>query len=401
LTIAPEPHPAGFGINLVASIAGNIGLGVTARNIARALQRHGVPFVIADVDHGFGGGRHPIGDLEGHVARHSDELRYPVSLYVIPLAFFETLFESRPWLLAPKRLHVASLWWEASQLPPRWIENLSRLDAVVAGSGFLVNLAANGLVLTPVIEAHHPLELPPGIVADRAAFGMPADATVFAASFDPNSDPARKNPLALIQAFRLAFPPGVDDVRLAIRMNNAATNFGRATMEAMTQAAAGDARVSFLLEPMGYEAILSFYAGSDVYVSLHRGEGLGLGLMESMALGKPVIATAWSGNMSFMDYSCGCPVRYRKAPVFGNWNFFKPEFIGPDAFWAEPMVDDAAQWMRKLHADRELRLRLGSAAKARIEAYQVEAWSRRWIDELVALWQAQGFLPRAPGKFSA
>jgi glycosyltransferase involved in cell wall biosynthesis len=230
---------------------------------------------------------------------------------------------------------------------------------------------------------------------------MPEGATVFAASFDPNSDPARKNPLALINAFQMAFPRGGgDDVRLAIRMNNATNQFGPATLEAMTEAGAGDARITHLLEPMDYKAVLSFYASSDVYLSLHRGEGLGLGLMESMALGKPVIATAWSGNMSFMDYSCGCPVRFRKTPVSGNWNFFRPEFIGRDAFWAEPMVDDAAQWMRKLHEDPPLRMRLGAAAKARIEAYQEKAWGRRWIDELVALWQAQSFLPAPQGKFS-
>jgi glycosyltransferase involved in cell wall biosynthesis len=272
---------------------------------------------------------------------------------------------------------------------------------VIAGSSFLANLMANELLLTPVIAADHPLSLPGRIVADRAGFGMPEGATVFAASFDPGSDPARKNPLALINAFQMAFPAGVDPVRLAIRMNNATSQFGPATLEAMKEAGAGDARISYLLEPMEYEAVLSFYASSDVYVSLHRGEGLGLGLMESMALGKPVIATAWSGNMSFMDYTCGCPVRFRKTPVSGNWNFFKPAFIGPNAFWAEPMIDDAAQWMRKLHTDPQMRLRLGKAAMARIEAYQEKAWGREWIDELMTLWHAQSFLPAPQGKFSA
>jgi glycosyltransferase involved in cell wall biosynthesis len=390
---------ADFGINLIASISGNVGLSVTARNMARALQKHGVPFVIADVSHEWGG-KLAIGDLEAHVARHSSELRHPVNLYVLPMVFFENLFESRPWLLARGRLHVASLWWETSEVPPAWIENLSRLDAVLAGSSFLANVMANGLVLTPVIEADHPLSLPAGIVADRARFGMPADATVFSASFDPNSDPMRKNPVAIIEAFLMAFPAG-SNARLAIRMNNAATRFGAATLEAMTRAAAGDARITYLLEPMDYEEVQSFYASSDVYVSLHRGEGLGLGLMESMALGKPVIATAWSGNMSFMSYGCGCPVRYRKTPVSGNWKFFKTEFAGAHAFWADPMIDDAAHWMRKLHDDPHLRLELGAAAKARIDAYQAGAWSRRWIDDLVALYQAQSFLPQAPGKYSS
>jgi glycosyltransferase involved in cell wall biosynthesis len=42
-------------------------------------------------------------------------------------------------------------------------------------------------------------------------------------------------------------------------------------------------------------------ARCDCYVSLHRSEGFGLTMAEAMAWGKPVIATAYSGNLEFMD----------------------------------------------------------------------------------------------------
>ena len=41
-------------------------------------------------------------------------------------------------------------------------------------------------------------------------------------------------------------------------------------------------------------------ANCDCYVSLHRSEGLGLTMAEAMYFGKPVIATAYSGNLDFM-----------------------------------------------------------------------------------------------------
>ena len=72
-----------------------------------------------------------------------------------------------------------------------------------------------------------------------------------------------------------------------------------------------------------------------------------------------------------------------------------------NAFWADPLIDDAARWMRKLHDDPTLRLRLGAAAKTRIGKYQAEVWDRRWIYQLIGLWQAQNILSRAPGKLSA
>jgi glycosyltransferase involved in cell wall biosynthesis len=265
----------------------------------------------------------------------------------------------------------------------------------------VTQVAANGLQLTPVIHAACPLDLPPEPASDRAAFGMPADATVFTASFDPNSDPARKNPIALIQAFRMAFPDRAERAHLAIRMNHVDTDWGWHSLAKLKEGAQGDPRIAFHIEPWEYQKVLAFFASADAYVSLHRGEGLGLGLMESMALGKPVIATGWSGNMDFMDASCACIVRYRRAALDGNHPFYMTNFAGKDAFWAEPMVDDAAAWMRKLHLDPSSRERIGAAGKARVANYQEHAWNPRWIDELAALYAARSFLPVATGKLSS
>jgi len=379
-------------------VSGNAGLGVTARNVALSLQQHRVPCVILDAQHTWGE-KVAVDGIEAPFARAPEELVHPVNLYILSNPHFEKLFSANPFLLARDRFHAAWVWWEASSLPPSWAQMLSRLDAVVAGSGFVAQTLAADLAFTPVIEAAHPLHLPEGIAADRAHFGLPADATVFSVSFDPNSDPMRKNPAGAIQAFRVAFP-SEPDVRLAIHMNHAEGVVGQDVLRELRRFAAGDLRVVFLLEPMSYAEVLSFYASSDVYVSLHRGEGLGLGLMESMAFGVPVIATGWSGNMSFMGYDCGCPVRYRMVPVNGAWEFFKPEFA-PGARWADPVLDDAVQWMRKLHLEPAHRRALGEAARKAIAAYRERAQGRAWIDQLQAVWNARTFLPPVPGKLSS
>ena len=70
------------------------------------------------------------------------------------------------------------------------------------------------------------------------------------------------------------------------------------------------------------------------YVSAHHAEGWGLGLSEAMAYGKPVIATAYSGNMDFMDEGNSLPVPYRLVPVSAVMCERIPLFR-PGMRWAE------------------------------------------------------------------
>jgi hypothetical protein len=94
------------------------------------------------------------------------------------------------------------------------------------------------------------------------------------------------------------------------------------------------------LEPLEKAALL---ARADCYVSLHRSEGFGLTLAESMALGTPVIATGYSGNTDFMTDQNSYLV---------DWS---PSRVGPgdqiypaDGSWAEPDLDHASETMRRV-----------------------------------------------------
>src|SRR5204862_1514764 len=135
-----------------------------------------------------------------------------------------------------------------------------------------------------------PLYLPNQISPSRARFGLPEEAALFLVSFEPNSDVRRKNPFAAIEAFRQAFH---NDSRrhLVIKLNNTTAKGGkhRAVTELHDICDAHE-NIHIVDRTLGYPDVLSLYATCDVVVSLHRAEGLGLGLMEAMALGKPVIA---------------------------------------------------------------------------------------------------------------
>lgn len=389
-----------FGINLIGYFSSDTGLGNTARVFAEALRRLAVPFSVVNIQNG-AEAQNTNREWSAYYATYASEAHHPINLYILHTDF-RPILAANPWMMAPGRIQVAMLWWETTALPQAWIPHLRKFDAIAACTSFIANVAANQLPFVPVIEIKHPLLLPPDVRPHRARFGISEETTLFVSSFDPNSDPTRKNPAAQVVVFQEAFPPEIRDVRLLIRVRHADSgDFARRAIQRITSAARGDPRIQLVTEPMSYRDTLEFYASGDVFVSLHRSEGLGLGLMEAMALSKPVIATGWSGNMSFMDYTCACPVRYRLEPVRGDYDFMNPEFLGPHAVWATPLIEDATAWMKELHANPAMRKRIGTAAKARIDAYQEQAWGAAWVDNLVALWRARNVLPELPGKYSS
>jgi hypothetical protein len=85
-------------------------------------------------------------------------------------------------------------------------------------------------------------------------------------------------------------------------------------------------------------------------------------------MGKPVISTAYSGNMEFTDAKNSILVDYEMKEI--------EEDVGPylaGNFWAEPNIDDAAEKMRWVFSNKERAKGLGSVARESIrKKYSVE-----------------------------
>jgi glycosyltransferase involved in cell wall biosynthesis len=113
---------------------------------------------------------------------------------------------------------------------------------------------------------------------------------------------------------------------------------------------------------------------------MHRSEGLGLHCAEAMWLGKPVIATRYSGNVDFMDDTCAAMLDYQLVPVRYGQGIYPPE-----AVWAEPDTEQASVWMRSLASDPALCARLGASARERMSAQPSLADTGRTIARLANL----------------
>lgn len=258
------------------------------------------------------------------------------------------------------RVNALVPFWEVTAIPLGWREVLSVMDVVVAPTPFVGQIMRGASLGVPVIE-HHTVVDVPFVDADRARFGLPEGAVVFGLAFGSEAVIARKNPLAVIDAFLSAFPDD-QDVRLAIRMNPTGTSVD-SVADDLRRAGRGDTRIVHIQEALSYTEILSFYASLDAYVSLHRAEGLGLGLMESMAVGTPVIATGWSGNMGFMSAEDSMLVGYDLVPVIDvPGSPYNAELLESKPDWAEPRLADAVEAMRTLRASHVLRTSLGEKA---------------------------------------
>ncbi len=365
-------------------MSGNLGLGVLARHVVTVLLARSCPVSLLDIDPGKGRAGHDRRFAE-YTVGSVRELPYPLTLLISPpnaIAAFLRDRRNRDLLLRDDGLNAALVNWEQMVVPSEWVRVMAGLDVVVAPSEFTRATFAEALPSVPVFSTRVPLRMPETVTVDRTRFGLQRDGVWFGSGFEPQSDPSRKNPFAVLDAFEQAFPSR-PDVGLVIKVNNATVD-GRPhpVMDNLRSRSQMDRRIVLVEDSLPYESVLSLYASLDVYVSLHRSEGIGLGMIEAMSLGKPVIATGWSGNMSYMNRSNSCVVAYNLVPVRAQTYEYSQELLGPRAVWADPDVTNAAEWMRVLVEHPEVRAAIGLSARESMVRYQAEAERGLFLDEL-------------------
>ncbi|WP_446811758.1 glycosyltransferase family 4 protein [Methylomonas sp. 2BW1-5-20] len=388
-----------FGINVIGYVSSNVSLGITARHFIKLFLNKEIPVAIYDIDYK----RSPdarVYEYESLSVKTAAELPYSINLFFLSMGQLPNLFlNPPPGIFSTERLNAGLIWCEETILPKRYCEALRLFDVVLAGSHFVKQVFDTNLSDVLTLDCVHPLFLPAGIEANRVYFGLPENRLLFVSSFDPHHDVARKNPFGAVDAFLKAFPEhSADDLpHLVVKLNNAEIKSKdvdpMALIEQLKQRCAGNPRVHFLAKSLSYREVLSLYASCDVFVSMHRAEGLGLGSLECMAIGKPVIATAWSGVMSFMKHTNSCLAGYDLVPYTGM-AANGPDQLGKRAVWAAPHLDEAADWMKALASDPALRERIGLQAMRDAQAYHATAERLDFMDELKVILDEKRLLQR-------
>ncbi len=342
------------GINVVGYLGFDASLGDVARRALRCLAEAHVPHVGID-HHRTASPRTADPPSTTRTAHFATNLAF-----VNADQFHFFVADHGPTLLAGRRT-VAYWFWELEQVPAHMLEALAHVDEVWAGSTFVASAFA-AVTDKPVRCVPLPVAEPQPSAIGRADLGLPAERFTFLVMLDYFSVAERKNPLGAIEAFRRAFPePSEAGPVLVVKTVNGSRRWRQHERVLMAAAGRDDILVRDVHLPRADH--MALVAAADCLVSLHRSEGLGLHCAEAMWLGKPVIATRWSGNVDFMDDSCSALVDATLVPVRHG------EGVYPDtARWADPDLDQAATWMRRLVAEPGIAAQLGAAGRERMRA---------------------------------
>jgi glycosyltransferase involved in cell wall biosynthesis len=346
-----HPPPARAGVAVAGELSRASGLGENARLMVLGLQHLGIPHWPIDVAPLLPGAS---SDLPVAASGERPPPGAPLVLHVNPPLLPLTLLRLRRGLARGRR--VIGYWsWELPEAPTDWRVGARFVHEVWVLTPFVA------AALDPLLPGKVRVVPPPMAIApprpsalDRAAFGLPAEAVVVLVSFNLASSFERKNPLAAIAAFRAAFGDRTDRL-LLLKIGNRShfpEDFARLAVAA---AAAPNIRLETRILPTGDLHALT--AACDIVLSLHRSEGFGLVPAEAMLLGKPVIATGWSGNMAFMDATNAALVGYRLVPAAD------PRHVYEGAPWAEPDQADAVAHLRRLADDAAARIALGAQGR--------------------------------------
>jgi glycosyltransferase involved in cell wall biosynthesis len=337
---APTAEDRRLAVNVIGFLNDALGLSQAARLYIDALRAAGVPVATTAIAPDEPAGLHGTTiERDGRRAYHVLRTPFEPAFNLACLnGDWLVRFARGPGAESLLRRPTIGQWaWETDVLPPDWLSAFPFLDEIWAFSTFVGdNLGRLAPVPVVVIPMAVSVPAPSGAELTIAR----DDRFTFLFMFDFFSTLRRKNPAGLIEAFARAFAPG-EGPRLLLKTIN-----GRLRPEAeadLRRSIAPHPDIELVDAYLGPAQTAALLARADCYVSLHRSEGFGLTLAESMALGTPVIATSYSGNTDFTT---------PKNSYLVDW---QPTRVGPDCeiypaegTWAEPNLDHAAELMRRV-----------------------------------------------------
>lgn len=352
-------HPL-RGVTIMANFHSNLSLSKVMRDLAFSLRDAEIPFQAFDYgspDEVFATDVDPV--LTPRKEFRIRKFDHVIDMFSSPL----------PDELGLKRSHV--VFWEFESGLLEAYPELNSPCTVIGMSEYTVATFRKLLpAKTPVRKLLYPFrfeaigDLEPVDVI-RRRYGIGKDDFVVFFNFYYGSSFFRKNPDGAMRAFAKAFPD-TRNTRLVFKTTRAKEH--RKEEKSLLRLAAELGVVDRFTTVDDFIPQRDLYGltnACDVYLSLHRGEGFGLGIAEAMSLGKPVIVTNYSSTTEFCMEDNAIPIPYKMVDVHPG-QLDHPCYLAVKAC-AEPDVDAAADALRRCYENPVFRDALGRKAKGFIE----------------------------------
>jgi glycosyltransferase involved in cell wall biosynthesis len=349
--VKPKGIPAAvrklpLGMNVSGYLSTESGMGEAARASIRSIEAAGIPFVLTNVES-------KLRKQDQTFTSFTGANPHPFNLVHLNGDNMAAFAAARGRAYFRDRYTIGYWFWELSRWRDDWIDGFNHVDEVWVASEFTRACLAD-VSPVPITVVPLPFVLPEPPPLGRAHFGLPEAATLFLLTFDVSSQTERKNPFGAIRAFRrAALTHGT--AALVLKFTNG--EYDREAVRRLNEEAEG-LDVVMLDGYMSRPELTALMNACDCCLSLHRSEGFGMTIGEAMLLGKPAIATNYSGNVDFMTDENSYLVDYRIVPLTRDYGPYMRGNV-----WADPDLAQAARFMREVALDRGGALEKGRVAR--------------------------------------
>ncbi len=334
------------GYNIISYVSGTFGVAEAGRAFIDYQIKKNIPIALFDYCASW---HNSISrqEEEKYISLYFQSFIYDTNIFLIDIHEAQRIKEVVPELFENKR-SVTSFWWEFETGFEKNIPVLNQFDEVFVFSEFILNILAKAkrrkFAITKIAYPFYEnwsLESDKSVLAKQ--YNLEGE-FLFFFNFDFSSSYARKNPLASLKAFYQEFQHQdnamfVYKVSSADRHRDAYGEF----LDSINQYNLQN-KVLVIDDSLTKNEFMSLLNTMDCYVSLHRGEGLGLGILEALALEIPVIATNYGGNTEYMDHPLAHPVNYKLVPCVDDFHLYADV-----KKWADPNIDQASIIMREIY----------------------------------------------------
>lgn len=348
------------GINSIGFFKENIGLSHAARYFTRTLKNEKIPFLAKhfDIKNDEKGNHEFDADL-------ADKLIYNTNIFNFNSNYCMEYYKRFPERFN-KHYNIGYGYWEFEKYPLSFLNQNNVFDEMWVSTDFILKSFCQYYVI-PVVKIPIAIDFDVNNLSkyNRKYFGLPEKAFAFIFTFDVGSEiGGRKNSLGVIEAFKNAFASDDESVCLIIKTAPRTSEENNPKHKEILDKLYKEAEQKNIIvynKTLTDDEMKGLINSCQVYVSLHRCEGLGLGMIEAMKMGKPVIATGYSGNTEFMKHDNSCLVDYKLIPS----TLFSTLVSGH--VWADPDVEQASFYMKRLYENADYYKQISIKAKQYVD----------------------------------